>query len=653
MPDRAVPRAPVAHPLHPFARARLCQWVAQEGEPRTRQNGPPAAPWGASPARSKAVAGDTLGDEQLAREGRLQEASADAELEAQRRAEEAQRAEAAAATDAERAELAQEREALRDELELERREEAAERDRARAETAAEADAAQRAAAAEADRRAEERAAEATERAGRAEAAAQEREAARLEQEARAAEARADAIDPEERWTHGHQGHPPHRRGGLHQGGAGADRRDAEARRPRQARRGRRRPRRGGRARRGRHGARRRGAAPEAAARRAAADAREEAVELRDAAEEREGEAGQRQAERAKAAQRRRAAAAKKATERKTAARRTAATRKSAAASTATQRKAAGRKAAAAKADARDTRAKQARLAQIEGEAEALDEREAALTAADEAARLQAAAERAKAARKAESLTPRAGGSGQARRSHGRPQQQPHVPAAVPRAGGGRGGARALVLDAGAGRAQYRGLFAHARYETADFLAVKGKKYAQPDYVCDLAAIPVADARFDHVVCTQVLEHLPEPQRVIEELGRVLKPGGTLWLSAPLFYAEHERPVRLLPLHAVRAPAACSGARGFEVLEIAWLEGYFGTLSYQVRVPAGRSPPARAAYGGGARAGRSPAPRAWHAARRPARGRRARRPRRAHKVVDAGLPKNHTVVARKPGSAPFR
>ena len=48
---------------------------------------------------------------------------------------------------------------------------------------------------------------------------------------------------------------------------------------------------------------------------------------------------------------------------------------------------------------RDTRAKQARLAQIEGEAEALDEREAALTAADEAARLQAEAERAKAARK--------------------------------------------------------------------------------------------------------------------------------------------------------------------------------------------------------------------------------------------------------------
>jgi SAM-dependent methyltransferase len=205
---------------------------------------------------------------------------------------------------------------------------------------------------------------------------------------------------------------------------------------------------------------------------------------------------------------------------------------------------------------------------------------------------------------------------------------------------------ARVLDAGAGRAQYRGLFAHAHYETADFLAVKGKKYARPDYVCDLAAIPVADARFDHVVCTQVLEHLPEPQRVIEELGRVLKPGGRLWLSAPLFYAEHERPYDFFRYTQFGLRQLLESAR-FEVLEIAWLEGYFGTLSYQVRV-AGRALPAgRSAYGGGARA---------VALAGAARLARRAAPRVAdvlaglderHKVVDAGLPKNHTVVARKP------
>ena len=210
----------------------------------------------------------------------------------------------------------------------------------------------------------------------------------------------------------------------------------------------------------------------------------------------------------------------------------------------------------------------------------------------------------------------------------------------------------VVLDAGAGRAQYRKLFSHAQYETADFMAVAGKKYRRPDYVCDLVAIPVPDARFDHVVCTQVLEHLPEPQRVVAELARVLKPGGTLWLSAPLFYAEHERPYDFFRYTRYGLERLLADA-GFEVREIAWLEGYFGTLSYQARVLSHALPTARATYGGGVRG--TALAGAARAARRVA-------PRVADllagldervKVTDAGLPKNHTVIARKPGSGPLQ
>ena len=158
------------------------------------------------------------------------------------------------------------------------------------------------------------------------------------------------------------------------------------------------------------------------------------------------------------------------------------------------------------------------------------------------------------------------------------------------------------------------------------MAVKGKKYRQPDYVCDLVAIPVEDARFDHVVCTQVLEHLPEPLRVIAELGRVLKPGGTLWLSAPLFYAEHEKPYDFF--RYTRTAWALLEDAGFEVGEIAWLEGYFGTLSYQVRV-AGRALPTgpRDLRRRRARRRHSPARRGSRGSRS-ARRRPPRRPRRA-------------------------
>ena len=72
---------------------------------------------------------------------------------------------------------------------------------------------------------------------------------------------------------------------------------------------------------------------------------------------------------------------------------------------------------------------------------------------------------------------------------------------------------ALVLDAGAGQAPYKSLFQHTQYESADFEKVN-KAYAPSTYVCDLQSIPVEDGRFDFIIFNQVLEHVPEPQRVV-------------------------------------------------------------------------------------------------------------------------------------------
>jgi SAM-dependent methyltransferase len=203
----------------------------------------------------------------------------------------------------------------------------------------------------------------------------------------------------------------------------------------------------------------------------------------------------------------------------------------------------------------------------------------------------------------------------------------------------------LVLDAGSGRAPYRDLFAHARYETADFVAVEGKTYAEQDYVCDLAAIPVEDARFDHVLLTQVLEHLPEPATVLGELHRVLKPGGTLWLTAPLFYAEHEKPYDFFRYTQFGLRHLLERA-GFDVREIAWMEGYLGTLSYQARVLSRSLPSSPGDYGGGLRglALASTAKLSRRAARRAA-NRLASLDLR-YKFVGKGLPKNYQVIARK-------
>jgi SAM-dependent methyltransferase len=136
----------------------------------------------------------------------------------------------------------------------------------------------------------------------------------------------------------------------------------------------------------------------------------------------------------------------------------------------------------------------------------------------------------------------------------------------------------LVLDAGAGKSPYRKLFRHARYEAADFAQLR-TKYAPLDYVCDLTAIPVEDQRFDRIILNQVLEHLPEPERALAELFRVLRPDGRIFCSAPLFYEEHQVPYDYFRYTRFALRRLFEDA-GFEVARIRWMEGYFGTVSYQ-------------------------------------------------------------------------
>lgn len=51
-------------------------------------------------------------------------------------------------------------------------------------------------------------------------------------------------------------------------------------------------------------------------------------------------------------------------------------------------------------------------------------------------------------------------------------------------------------------------------------------------VGDIHALPLADASVDIVTCFEAIEHVQDPRRVVEEVARILKPGGTLLVSTP-------------------------------------------------------------------------------------------------------------------------
>lgn len=68
-------------------------------------------------------------------------------------------------------------------------------------------------------------------------------------------------------------------------------------------------------------------------------------------------------------------------------------------------------------------------------------------------------------------------------------------------------------------------------------------YAFPeiDIVADLGSLPFKNDSVDAVFCTSVLEHVMEPQNVLNEIFRILKPGGLCYLTTPFIYPYHSSP----------------------------------------------------------------------------------------------------------------
>jgi SAM-dependent methyltransferase len=87
----------------------------------------------------------------------------------------------------------------------------------------------------------------------------------------------------------------------------------------------------------------------------------------------------------------------------------------------------------------------------------------------------------------------------------------------------------LVINVGCGVLQELEHACPGRYLATDLRVLPG----HVDSAADASCLPLADDSVDTVVALELLEHVPSPHSVIEEFGRVLKPGGRVVISAPL------------------------------------------------------------------------------------------------------------------------
>lgn len=98
-----------------------------------------------------------------------------------------------------------------------------------------------------------------------------------------------------------------------------------------------------------------------------------------------------------------------------------------------------------------------------------------------------------------------------------------------------------ILDIGGKKKNTRGEFSRPTGDEYNWIILNIDATVEPDILSDATAIPLDDQTMDCFLLCEVMEHLEDPNKVIAEANRVLKPGGTGIITVPFMYPIHADP----------------------------------------------------------------------------------------------------------------
>lgn len=125
-----------------------------------------------------------------------------------------------------------------------------------------------------------------------------------------------------------------------------------------------------------------------------------------------------------------------------------------------------------------------------------------------------------------------------------------------------------VLDCGSGGRRHRRV-----------VSLEIEPHPNNTVQADALALPFADGCFSLVLSQAVLEHVTDPQRYVDEIHRVLAPGGLAWIEAAFLQPVHQAPRHYFNVTGFGLAYLC---RNFEVVEQGTVGGFVDMLAWICR-----------------------------------------------------------------------
>lgn len=137
-------------------------------------------------------------------------------------------------------------------------------------------------------------------------------------------------------------------------------------------------------------------------------------------------------------------------------------------------------------------------------------------------------------------------------------------------------AQGKLIDVGCGQKPFKHLFKNVD----SYYGVDIADNSKADLICDVLDLEIEDDSADTVLCTQVLEHVSEPNTLVCEISRICKKGGIVFLTAPHMCRIHGEPYDFFRFTKFGLKHLFE-KNEFEIIVIEEIGGFFLTMTFLI------------------------------------------------------------------------